>query len=239
MHIELPKPGTFLTTQQISEAQIKLGMTVDRIMRSIETAQNKIADTKKEIASRWKKTFGISAADANKLAQRETSAKVREIMDDVIGSIEEAHEHAKDIYEEICNAKAFYPGKLQFLMNATIMSETRARYAAALTLAGPVELAGYAAYAIGVQDTVMAAAVIQANDALPAKERRFHSVAVSERINIPAWDSLQAAIKLADVLSEQIEVAVRTFRAGKSSPIDTIRLAMLGNDMKPKDTDQK
>ena len=73
----------------------------------------------------------------------------------------------------------------------------------------------------------MAAAVIQANDALPAKDRRFQSVSVSERIDIPAWNSVQSAFKRAYLLSQQAEVAVRTFKSGKPSPIDTIRLALL------------
>ncbi len=153
-------------------------------------------------------------------------------MDDTVVKLNESYARAREMYQEIKNAEIFYPGKIQFLMNATIMSESRARYAAALALAGPMELAGYASYAIGVQDAVMAAAVIQANDALPAKDRRFRSVAVAERLDISAWSSLQSALKLANVLFHQVEIAVRTYKSGKPSPIDKIRLGMLNNDLK-------
>ncbi len=207
-------------------------MTVDRILRDIESAQNKITAVKQEVANRWKQAAGIDAADRKRLTERETSTRVREIMDDVVVKLDTAFMDAEELYDEIESAKIFYPGKLQFLMNATIMNENRARYAAALSLAGPAELAGYASYAIGVQDAVMAAAVIQANDALPSKERRFSSISVSERINMPAWESLQSALKLAYALFQQIEVAVRTFKSGKASPIDTIRLAMLNSELK-------
>ena len=214
-------------------------MVNDRILPDIENAQSKIEATKKEVSNRWKQVVGVSSVDRHRISGQETASRIREVMDDIIVELEKSYLHARELYQEIENAKVFYPGKLQFLMNVTIMSENRASYAAALSLAGPVELAGYASYAIGVQDFVMAAAVIQANDALPAKDRRFSSVAVSERINITAWDSLQSALKLAYVLSQQVEVAVRTFKSGKPSPMDTIRLAMLNNDMKPKDDEDK
>ena len=226
----LPKPGSYRTTQQISDSQIKLGMTVDRILREIESAQNKIVATKQEVANRWKTVAGIAPADRSRIAQREAATRTREIVKDTIVKLEDAYRTAEELYEEIKLSEVFYPGKLQFLMNATIMSEKRAQYAAALSLAGPVELAGYASYAVGVQDVVMAAAVIQANDALPAKERRFLSVAVSERIDISAWNSVQATFKRAEILWNQAEIAVRTFKSGKSSPVDTIRLAMLKSD---------
>lgn len=231
MNNSLPQPGTFLDTKQICDLQVKLGMVADSIIRQIEEYQNKIDATKHEIANRWKQVREIDAADRRRLSERETAAHIREIMDEVVGKLNANFARAKELYTQIDNARAFYPGKLQFLMNATVMSETRARYATTLALAGPMELAGYAAYAIGVQDHIMAAAVVQANDALPAKERRFASASVSERIEIPAWNALQSALKLANVLYQQVEVAVRTFKAGKSNPIDTIRLAMLKNDL--------
>jgi len=232
MNDELPKSGAYRTTVQISELQVKLGIVADRILRDIESAQTKIEATKKEVASRWNKVAGVSAVDRSRLSNQESGTRVREIIDDVVLKLDDSYDNAQELYREIKEAEVFYPGKMQFLMNATIMSDSRAKYATALTMAGPMELAGYASYAIGVQDSVMAAAVIQANDALPTKERRFLSVAVANRIEIPAWNSLQSALKLAYVLSQQIETAVRTFKSGRPSPIDTIRLAMLKNDLK-------
>ena len=161
-------------------------MTADRILRDIEAAQEKIEATKKEVASRWNKVAGVSPVDRSRLSSQESTTRVREIIDDVIVKLNDAYDHAQELYQEIEDAKVFYPGKMQFLMNATIMSESRAKYAAALALAGPMELAGYASYAIGVQDHVLAAATIQANDALSSKDRRFSSVAVANRIEIPA-----------------------------------------------------
>lgn len=239
MNEDLPKSGAFRTTQQISELQIKLGMAADRILRDIEAAQAKIEATKKEVANRWKQVAGVSSGDRSRLSDQESKTRVREIIDDVIVKLNDSYENAQALYEEIEDAKVFYPGKMQFLMNATIMSESRTKYAAALALAGPMELAGYASYAIGVQDHVLAAATIQANDALSSKDRRFSSVAVANRIEIPAWNSFQSAVKLAYVLSQQIEMAVRTFKSGKPSPINTIRLALLKNDLKSEaDTDE-
>ncbi len=66
---DLPKPGSFLSTQQISELQIKLGMSVENILRFIETAQNKINATKQEVANRWKQTAHLDPADRRRLAR--------------------------------------------------------------------------------------------------------------------------------------------------------------------------
>lgn len=230
-HPPLPQATHYRDTKQISDLQIRLGMRVESILRDIETAQKKIDAVKHEIANRWRQVRDISPVDRRRLTERETASRVREVMDDVVVKLDKDYAAIRELYQEIENAKVFYPGKLQFLMNATIMSESRSRYAAALSLAGPMELAGYASYAIGVQDSVMAAAVIQANDALPSKERRFHSGTVAERISIPAWESLQSALSLSFVLVRQAEIIVRTFKSGKPCPIDTIRLAMLNGDL--------
>lgn len=142
----LPQPGGYRTTQQICDAQVKLGMTVDHILRLIEAAQDKINTVKHEVANRWKQVADLQPVDRRRLTDRETSNRVREVLDEVVVKIDREYQTAKELNEEIEDAKIYYPGKLQFLMTATFMSEKRAQYATALSLAGPMELAGYASY---------------------------------------------------------------------------------------------
>lgn len=223
----LPQPDAYRSTQQIGELNSKLQMTVEQILGYIGTAQNRHAALKQEIANRWKNMNGVSPADRQRLAQNETASAARDIIKVASVQLDASLKSANALYNEIRGTRPFYPTKLQFLMNSTLSSDDRVRYTAMLVAAGPHELAGYAALAIGRGDTNLAAATAQANDALPNKERRFSTTEIVSRIKIAAWDSLQAAYTQTETRFQQAIIAVRTFKAARPSPVDAVRLAMM------------
>lgn len=223
----IPKPELYRTTQQVGELQVQLELIVQRILRRIDETQTKIDSTKAEISNRWKTSSGLTQAERNRIAQHETASRTREIINDLSGLLDIELKNAYAVYQEIEGTKAFYPNKMQFLMNSTLGTTERARYATIIASAGPMELMGYAMHAVATQDASLGAAVLQTNDALPGKSRRFASVEIVSRIALSAWDSLQKAFKYSDTQFQQAVIAIRTFKASKPSPLSTIHLAML------------
>lgn len=225
----LPNPEHFLATPQIHELQAQLGLITEAVRREITAAQEKIAAVKREIADRWKSMSNVSAADRNRIASQETSARVQTITQETLEKLDDKLKQAAAIYGQIDNARAYYPNKMNMLMTMTATEasfQKRNAYAASMRLAGPVELVGYAAFAAGTQNKEMAAAAIQVNDSLPSKDRRFLSLELANKLKMPAWDSVQAAFKLADVQHQEVQIDVRAFRSGRANPVAKIGLAL-------------
>lgn len=223
----LATPEAFRTTQQIGDLQIKIEITVQRVLSRINEAQSKLDSLKNEIRNRWQNTQGFAPSERQRLAQQETASRAREIINDAAGKLDIELKNAYAIHLEIDGARPFYPNKVQFLMNSTLGMSERERFTNVLASAGPMELLGYATHAIGTQNEALAAAVIQANDAISGKTRRFATAAVVSAMKVDAWDSLQKAFQYADTQFQQAVIAIRTFKASKPSPLSTLHLAKL------------
>lgn len=230
MKIDLTN-ASFLTIAQLGNLTSSLDALHQRVIKAIDRLQHDVGARKAEIANRWKRLDGISAADRQRLAEQETSKAVLEIKANSQKEVDGLMREAGRLHTQIMDQKSFYASKAMVLNRAGLGTDRRANIEQTTARARPATLAGMMQFAIGTNDLVMAAAVVLENDTRRESDRGFSSQDALALITVEEFDKAHEYLKIADVRLQGIVLAVRAWTMGRANPIDTVSLAMRNREL--------
>jgi len=224
MSVELTNTP-ILTPSQIGELATQLDAIHTKALKAIERLNKDIATRKSEIANRWKSS-GISDADQQRYAESETVAAIGQIKDTATKELDAILKQAGAPNEQIVAQRQFYDSPVKVLARAGLGSPERTHYAQQLQHAGPSELGHMAQLAVSSKNEALAAAVLSLLDATPTQQRPLSPQHLARAMELEAYSKVQTYQKLAEARLHGIIVAIRTFRAGRANPLNTLSLAL-------------
>lgn len=223
--MNLNQVSPLLSPQQIGELASNLDAIYSRALKAIQRLQSDIDARKAEIANRWK-SAGIDAADKARISQSETMAVVRQIKDNSVKELDKLLKDAGAPHAQLVSQRDFYSSPAKVLSRAALGDPKRTEYINQLAYAGPAELGHMAQVAVATQNVPLAAAVLSLLDRMPSKDRPFGPVELASAMKLDDYLKVQEYIKLGDARLQGILVAIRTWNAGKSNPLNTVQLAL-------------
>lgn len=223
--MNLNQVSPLLSPQQIGELASNLDAIYSRALKAIQRLQADIDARKAEIANRWK-SAGIDAADKARISQSETMAAVRQIKDNSVKELDKLLKDAGAPHAQLVSQRDFYSSPAKVLSRAALGDPKRTEYINQLAYAGPAELGHMAQVAVATQNVPLAAAVLSLLDRMPSKDRPFGPVELASAMKLDDYLKVQEYIKLGDARLQGILVAIRTWNAGKSNPLNTVQLAL-------------
>ena len=223
--MNLNQVSPLLSPQQIGELASNLDAIYSRALKAIQRLQSDIDARKAEIANRWK-SAGIDAADKARISQSETVAAVRQIKDNSVKELDKLLKDAGAPHAQLVSQRDFYSSPAKVLSRAALGDPKRTEYINQLAYAGPAELGHMAQVAVATQNVALAAAVLSLLDRMPSKDRPFGPVELASAMKLDDYLKVQEYIKLGDARLQGILVAMRTWNAGKSNPLNTVQLAL-------------
>ena len=223
--MNLNQVSPLLSPQQIGELASNLDAIYSRALKAIQRLQSDIDARKAEIANRWK-SAGIDAADKARISQSETVAAVRQIKDNSKAELDKMLKEAGPAHARLIAQRPFYDSPVKVLSRAALGDARRTEYLNQLAYAGPAELGHMAQVAVGTRNVALASAVLSLIDRMPSKDRPVGPAELAHAMRLDDFLKVQEYIKLGDVRLQGILVAIRTWSAGKSNPLDTVQLAM-------------
>lgn len=224
--MNLNQVSPLLSPQQIGELASNLDAIHTRALKAIQRLQSDIDARKAEIANRWKSAPGVSAGDLARFAQNETVAAVRQIKDNSKAELDKLLKDAGAPHAQLVSQREFYSSPAKVLARAALGDPKRTEYLHQLAYAGPAELGHMAQVAVATQNVPLAAAVLSLLDRMPSKDRPVGPAELAHAMRLDDFLKVQEYIKLGDARLQGILVAIRTWTAGKSNPLDTVQLAM-------------
>ena len=102
----------------------------------------------------------------------------------------------------------------------------RTEYLNQLAYAGPAELGHMAQVAVSSKNVPLAAAVLSLLDRMPSKDRPVGPAELAHAMRLDDFLKVGEYIKLGDARLQGILVAIRTWKHGRSNPINTVQLAL-------------
>ena len=214
-----------LTPAQIGELASSLDGLHGRVLKAIERLQKDIDTRKQEIANRWKQT-GVGMVDRARFAEQETLAVVRDIKANAEKELDGYLKSAGAPHAQLIAQRQFYDSPAKVLSRAALGDPKRTEYLNQLAYAGPAELGHMAQVAVSSKNVPLAAAVLSLLDRMPSKDRPVGPAELAHAMRLDDFLKVQEYIKLGDARLQGILVAIRTWNAGKSNPLDTVQLAM-------------
>lgn len=219
-----------LTVAQIGEHASALDALHQKVLKAIARLQKDVDTRKSEIANRWK-SVGIDAADKARFAKNETLAAVRQIKDNAEAELDRYLKEAGAPHEALMAQRPFYSSPVQVLNRSTLGDSKRTAFLQQLQFAGPVELGHLAQVAVSSKDAPLAAAVVSLLDKMPSKDRPVGPAEVATAMKLEDYLKVQEYLKLGDARLQGVIVAIRTWKADKSNPINTLALALKERDI--------
>ena len=214
-----------LTPAQIGELASSLDGLHGRVLKAIDRLQKDVDTRKQEIANRWKQT-GVGMVDRARFAEQETLAVVRDIKANAEKELDGYLKSAGAPHAQLIAQRQFYDSPVKVLSRAALGDPKRTEYLNQLAYAGPAELGHMAQVAVSSKNVPLAAAVLSLLDRMPSKDRPVGPAELAHAMRLDDFLKVQEYIKLGDVRLQGILVAIRTWTAGKSNPLDTVQLAM-------------
>ena len=214
-----------LTPAQIGELASSLDGLHGRVLKAIDRLQKDVDTRKQEIANRWKQT-GVGMVDRARFAEQETLAVVRDIKANAEKELDGYLKSAGAPHAQLIAQRQFYDSPAKVLSRAALGDPKRTEYLNQLAYAGPAELGHMAQVAVSSKNVPLAAAVLSLLDRMPSKDRPVGPAELAHAMRLDDFLKVQEYIKLGDVRLQGILVAIRTWSAGKSNPLDTVQLAM-------------
>jgi len=236
MKVELTNTP-FLTASEIGELASGLDSLHGRVLKAIERLQNDIDTRKKAAAERWK-LVDLTTAERNRFVEKETFAAIGQIKDAAAKEIDAFYKQAGALYNPLVAQRLYYESPVRVLAREALGDERRSAYLQQLSLAGPAELAHFGQLAVGTKNNALAAAVLSRLDALPMKERPFTPNEFATAMELDAYIKAREYLKIGELRFQGLIVAIRTWKQGRSNPINTLSLALRSQqlDMKVLDS---
>ena len=214
-----------LTPAQIGELASSLDGLHGRVLKAIERLQKDIDTRKQEIANRWKQT-GVGMVDRARFAEQETLAVVRDIKANAEKELDGYLKSAGAPHAQLIAQRQFYDSPAKVLSRAALGDERRTAYLQQLAYAGPAELGHMAQVAVSSKNVPLAAAVLSLLDRMPSKDRPVGPAELAHAMRLDDFLKVGEYIKLGDARLQGILVAIRTWKHGRSNPINTVQLAL-------------
>lgn len=238
MKVELVQTP-FLTVSEIGELASGLDSLHGRVLKTIERLQTDVDTRKAAIAERWKRVdLNLTTAERNRFAEQETSATIGQIKDAAADEVDAFYKQAGALYNPLVAQRLYYESPVKVLAREAIGDERRSAYLQQLSLAGPAELAHFGQFAVGTKNKALGAAVLSRLDALPMKERPFTPNEFATAMELDAYIKAREYLKIGELRFQGLIVAIRTWKQGRSNPINTLSLALRSQqlDMKVLDS---
>lgn len=238
MKVELVQTP-FLTVSEIGELASGLDSLHGRVLKTIERLQSDVDARKAAIAERWKLVdLNLTTAERNRFAEQETSAAIGQIRDAAADEVDAFYKQAGALYNPLVAQRLYYESPVKVLAREALGDERRSAYLQQLSLAGPAELAHFGQFAVGTKNKALGAAVLSRLDALPMKERPFTPNEFATAMELDAYIKAREYLKIGELRFQGLIVAIRTWKQGRSNPINTLSLALRSQqlDMKVLDS---
>lgn len=238
MKVELVQTQ-FLTVSEIGELASGLDSLHGRVLKTIERLQSDVDARKAAIAERWKLVdLNLTTAERNRFAEQETSAAIGQIRDAAADEVDAFYKQAGGLYNPLVAQRLYYESPVKVLAREALGDERRSAYLQQLSLAGPAELAHFGQFAVGTKNKALGAAVLSRLDALPMKERPFTPNEFATAMELDAYIKAREYLKIGELRFQGLIVAIRTWKQGRSNPINTLSLALRSQqlDMKVLDS---
>jgi hypothetical protein len=229
MKIELTETP-LLSPQQIGELASSLDSLHTRVLKTIDRLQKEVAAKADEVANRWKKS-AISPQDRLRFAQNETAAVIVEIQRNCNAELDRFYKEAGPLHAKIAAQRPYYDSPVKVLSRAGLGTTDRTAYVQQLAYAGPGELGHMAQVAVGTKNAALAAAVLSLIDAQPTNQRPLGAATLATAMQLEAFTKVQEYFKIGQARFQGIVIALRTWKAGKSYPIDTVALGLYQRDV--------
>ncbi|HFX2956694.1 TPA: hypothetical protein ACV5G7_000654 [Pseudomonas aeruginosa] len=214
-----------LTPAQIGELASSLDGLHGRVLKAIERLQKDVDTRKQEIANRWKQT-GVGMVDRARFAEQETLAVVRDIKANAEKELDGYLKSAGAPHAQLIAQRQFYDSPAKVLSRAALGDPKRTEYLSQLAYAGPAELGHMAQVAVSSKNVPLAAAVLSLLDRMPSKDRPVGPAELAHAMRLDDFLKVGEYIKLGDARLQGILVAIRTWKHGRSNPINTVQLAL-------------
>lgn len=226
MKVELVQTP-FLTVSEIGELASGLDSLHGRVLKTIERLQTDVDTRKAAIAERWKLVdLNLTTAERNRFAEQETSAAIGQIRDAAADEVDAFYKQAGALYNPLVAQRLYYESPVKVLAREALGDERRSAYLQQLSLAGPAELAHFGQFAVGTKNKALGAAVLSRLDALPMKERPFTPNEFATAMELDAYIKAREYLKIGELRFQGLIVAIRTWKQGRSNPINTLSLAL-------------
>lgn len=246
MKIELTSTP-LLEPAEIGALASSLDALHGRVLKAIERLQADVQARKVEISKRWglppqhagteggqlaltraemDRWSAVPAEDRARFAQNETLAVVREIRANSEKELDGYLKAAGAPHAQLIAQRQFYDSPVKVLSRAALGTPQRTAYLQQLEHAGPAELAHLAQVAVSTQNVPLAAAVLSLLDRMPSKDRPLGPADLARAMRLEDFLKVGEYIKLGDARLQGIIVAVRTWKQGRSNPINTVQLAL-------------
>ncbi|MGE0420735.1 MAG: hypothetical protein AB7O88_00645 [Reyranellaceae bacterium] len=216
----------FLNLRELTEASVAVVRIHGRVAKAIARLNAEVAAKRDEISNRWKRLEGVTPADRQRMAERETAAAVSTIREncekELIGLMREVVEAERRVTAQ----EFFYDSPVKLLARLELGTAARSNYLAQLQAAGPVEVAHLGQYAASIKEKALGAAVLSVLDAMPTTERPFTAVSLAESIVGGDFKQAREAIRVARNRTQEAVIAIRSFRAARNSPLASVRMAV-------------
>lgn len=217
--------AALLTPAQIGELASSLDGLHGRVLKAIDRLQKDVDTRKQEIANRWKQT-GVGMVDRARFAEQETLAVVRDIKANAEKELDGYLKSAGAPHAQLIAQRQFYDSPAKVLSRAALGDPKRTEYLNQLAYAGPAELGHMAQVAVSSKNVPLAAAVLSLLDRMPSKDRPVGPAELAHAMRLDDFLKVGEYIKLGDARLQGILVAIRTWKHGRSNPINTVQLAL-------------
>jgi hypothetical protein len=225
MKIELTQVP-YLSVSQIGELASNLDAIHSRVIKAIDRLNKDVEARKAEIAGRWNKASTLSTGDRARFAESETVAAIGQIKDNSAAELDALLKSAGPAHNALVDQKAFYESPVKVLARQALGDPKRTEYMQQLQHAGAAELGHMGQLAVSTKNSTLAAAVLSVVDKMPASSRPFGPADLATAMQLDEYIKAQQYFKTSDVALQAILVAIRTWKAGKTNPLNTVSLAL-------------
>lgn len=200
----------------------KLGQTIATLTAGAEA---RAADVAKSLA----------AAGFDPRAQADAADKARaKARHEIITASSEARwSEIKQLVaaaEGLALTEALYGSPQAVLARAGLGDARRTELMAQIAGAGPAEVRQLAMLAVATKDAVLGAAIQSVNDRLPRRDRPVSSAELAEALVGDETRAVQSAIAAIKNAAQSALLKNREFEAGRTRPIDRVKLALNRKD---------
>ena len=225
MKIELTQVP-YLSVTQIGEHASHLDGIHSRVVKTIERLNRDVAARKDEIAGRWSKASALPMADRARYAEAETVSAIGQIKDNSEAELDGLLKSAGPAHNALLDQKAFYDSPVKVLARQSLGDPRRTEYLRQLQHAGAAELGHMGQLAVSTKNAALAAAVLSVVDKMPAAARPFGPVELASAMQLDDYVKAQRYFRAGEVALQSILVAIRSWKAGKTNPLNTVSLAL-------------
>lgn len=222
----------FLNGSQMVEAASAIDVVHTRTLKTIERLQKDVDARKRIAADRWKGTSHLmTEVDRRRIEHNEVHAAIVEIQQAAEKELDAILKEAGALHQKAISQREFYDSPVKTLNRVTLGDPKRSEYMRQVAAAGKAELTHLAQYAVSTGNDALAAAIVARLDGVAVKDREFSQVELAQAMNLEEHRKGAESLKIVDARLQSILVAIRTWKAGKSNPLNTVQLALRNQEL--------